>query len=103
MHSVFFCQVMLHLEGNDDYGGVLPNIIDQKLCMSDIDMKSLYPIFNLSLKCIQNEASKRPTISQVEKQIKEAMDIIRPESSTEKINKPLYSAEYSYSLLEIGR
>ncbi|XP_059071575.1 probable LRR receptor-like serine/threonine-protein kinase At1g67720 isoform X2 [Cryptomeria japonica] len=95
--------VMLHVEGSKDYGGPLIAIIDKKMCMSEIDMKSLYPIFTLSLKCIQNEASKRPTITDIVKQIKEAMDMIKSESSSEEINEPRYSAEYSYSLLDVGR
>ncbi|XP_059064810.1 probable receptor-like protein kinase At2g23200 [Cryptomeria japonica] len=95
--------VMLHVEGSEDYGGPLIAIIDKKMCMYEIDMKSLYPIFTLSLKCIQNEASKRPTITDIVKQIKEAMDMIKSESSSEEINEPRYSAEYSYSLLDVGR
>ncbi|XP_057813398.2 probable LRR receptor-like serine/threonine-protein kinase At1g67720 isoform X2 [Cryptomeria japonica] len=88
--------VMLNVEGNDDYDGPLKGIIDHKLCMSDIDMKSLYPVFNLSLKCIQTEGSKRPTITDIVIRIKEAMDIIMSEYSTEVINEPLCSAECCY-------
>ncbi|XP_057813449.2 probable LRR receptor-like serine/threonine-protein kinase At1g67720 isoform X2 [Cryptomeria japonica] len=95
--------VMLHVEGNDDYDGPLTGIIDHKLSMSDIDMKSLYPVFSLSLKCIQTEASKRPAITDIVIQIKEAMDLIMSEYSTEVINEPLCSAECSYSLLDVGR
>ncbi|GLJ05532.1 hypothetical protein SUGI_0019700 [Cryptomeria japonica] len=95
--------VMLHVEVNDDAGDPLTGIIDQRLIMSDIDMKSLYHIFDLSLKCILTEGSKRPTITDIVTQIKEAIDIIKSEYSTEAINEPRSSIEYSYSLLDIGR
>ncbi|GLJ05539.1 hypothetical protein SUGI_0019810 [Cryptomeria japonica] len=74
--------VMVHVEVNNDTGDPLTGIIDQKLSMSDIDMKSLYHIFDLSLKCILTEGSKRPTITEIVIQIKYAIDIIKSEYST---------------------
>ncbi|KAH9310924.1 hypothetical protein KI387_025959, partial [Taxus chinensis] len=89
--------VMLHIQQDEDSDHQLTDIIDPKMSMSDNNIKSFHYILKLSMNCIQSEASKRPTISDVVAQIKDAMNI------AEESIEPLCSTEYSYSLLDVGR
>ncbi|GLJ05379.1 hypothetical protein SUGI_0017130 [Cryptomeria japonica] len=95
--------VMLHVEANEESGRHLTDILDKRLRLTENDFKSFYDVLLLSTKCIQSEASKRPTISEIVTQIRGALNSIKPEDTTKKSGESVSPAEYSCSVIHVGR
>ncbi|GLJ05525.1 hypothetical protein SUGI_0019570 [Cryptomeria japonica] len=73
--------VTLHANLGEDSPRQLTDIIDKRLSLSENNLKSFYGIVKMAIKCLQIEGSKRPTMSEIVTQIKEAMIIIDPPNS----------------------
>lgn len=85
-------------------GRQLTDILDKRLRLSQNELKSFHDVFILSTKCIQSEASKRPTMSEIVTQIRDALfSIKKTEDTTKKTAESFSSAEYSCNLTHIGR
>ncbi|GLJ05368.1 hypothetical protein SUGI_0016960 [Cryptomeria japonica] len=65
--------VMLYIEMIEESGYQLTDILDKRLRLSESDFKSFYDLLALSVKCIQSEASNRPTISEIVTHIRGAL------------------------------
>ncbi|GLJ05374.1 hypothetical protein SUGI_0017040 [Cryptomeria japonica] len=95
--------VMLYMEMNEESGHQLTDILDKKLRLSESDFKSFYDLLALSVKCIQSEASNRPTISEIVTHIRGALISVKSDDTTEEHVQCFSFAEYSSSLFHTGR
>ncbi|XP_059064587.1 probable LRR receptor-like serine/threonine-protein kinase At5g48740 [Cryptomeria japonica] len=95
--------VMLHIEMNEESGSQLTDILDKRLRLSENDFKSFYDLLALSIKCIQNEAFKRPTISEIVTHIRGDLISVESNDTTQEYLQSFSFAEYSCSLVQTGR
>ncbi|XP_057812622.1 probable LRR receptor-like serine/threonine-protein kinase At5g48740 [Cryptomeria japonica] len=95
--------VLLYVAANEEPERQLTDILDKRMHLSKNDFKSFNDLLDLSIKCIQSEASKRPTISEIVTHLREALISVVSDDTTEENVQSFSFAEYSCSLIHAGR
>eukprot|EP00253_Pinus_taeda_P031601 PITA_31601 len=63
-----------HLQETDENGGKIIDVIDKRLC-GGYDMKSVSNVAKIAMRCLQALPSRRPTVSEVVAELKEAIKV----------------------------
>eukprot|EP00253_Pinus_taeda_P017961 PITA_17961 len=63
-----------YLQETDENGGKIIDVIDKRLC-GGYDMKSMSNVAKIAMRCVQALPSRRPTVSEVVAELKEAIKV----------------------------
>ena len=71
-YPLAYLQVTLYLMETDENGGIITEIIDQRL-RGNYEIKSVIRVAKLAMRCVHVERSSRPNVSEVVAELKEAI------------------------------